>query len=53
MMVFCRKMLVKKKDAASISKFSGKLKDHAANIGGVFVHYDSESGIWMMKVDYF
>ena len=51
--VICRKMVVKKKDAASISKFSGKLRDHATNIGGVFVHYDADSGIWMMKVDHF
>ena len=49
----CRKMVVKKKDAASINKFSSKLRDHAANIGGIFVHYDSEPGIWMMKVDHF
>ena len=45
--------MVKKKDAASVKKFSGKLHDHASNIGGVFVHYDADSGIWMMKVDHF
>ena len=44
---------MKKKDAASVNSFSGKLKDHAAAIGAIFVHYDSGSGIWMMKVDHF
>lgn len=44
---------MKQKDAKSVQKFEAKLADHAKKIGGVFVHYDSASGTWVMKVDHF
>lgn len=46
-------MAVKNKDAATVAKFSAKLSDHAAKIGGVFVHYDPDSATWVMKVNHF
>lgn len=48
-----RKMMVKQKDAKSLDKFKAKLKENAGKIGGVFVHYEPESGTWLMKVDHF
>lgn len=52
-LLMCRKMAVKSKDAATVTKFSAKLVEHAAKIGGVFVHYDPESATWIMKVNHF
>lgn len=51
--LFCRKMTVKQTDHKSVEKFKMKLVDNAAKIGGVFVHYEVESGTWLMKVDHF
>lgn len=44
---------MKQKDAKAIERFKVKLKENAARIGGVFVHYEPESGTWLMKVDHF
>ena len=44
---------MKQKDAKTVERFKGKLADHAKMIGGVFVHYEVESGSWLMKVDHF
>ena len=53
-MLTFRRMIVKQKgDAKAVAKFRQKLIDHAAKIGAVFVHYEAETGIWMMKVDSF
>ena len=49
----CRKVTVKQKDAKAVEKFRAKLKENAGKIGGVFVHYDLDSGTWLMKVDHF
>ena len=49
----CRRMTVKNRDNATVAKFRAKLSDHAAKIGGVFVHYDPETATWIMKVDHF
>ena len=46
-------MNVKQKDAKSVEKFKAKLSEHAKKIGGVFVHYDTETGTWLMKVNGF
>ncbi|BDA51457.1 probable inactive phenolphthiocerol synthesis polyketide s at N-terminal half [Coccomyxa sp. Obi] len=48
-----RRMLVKQKSESSVAKFRTKLVDHAAKLGGVFVHYDADTGNWIMKVDHF
>ena len=48
-----RRMQPKQKDARSIARFKAKLMDHAAKLGGVFVHYDAAVGNWLMKVDRF
>ena len=52
-MLIRRKMFIKNKDAATIAKFLSKLNDHAARIGGIMVHYDPDSAIWIMKADHF
>lgn len=49
----CRQMHVKQNDAKSVARFRAKLTDHAAKLGGVFVHYDASAGKWLMKVDQF
>ncbi len=50
----CRRMHVKQQDdAKAVERFRGKLRDHAAKIGGVFIHYEVESGTWVMKCDHF
>ena len=51
--VTCRKMNVKQKDVKTVEKFKAKLAEHAKKIGGVFVHYEVESGTWLMKIDHF
>lgn len=49
-----RRMVVKSRDdAGAVAAFRGKLEAHAAKIGAVFVHYESDSGTWVMKVDGF
>ena len=48
-----RRMLVKQKSESSVAKFRAKLVEHAAKLGGVFVHYDADTGNWIMKVDHF
>ena len=52
-MLTFRRMHVKQKDEASVAKFVAKLRDHAAKIGGIFVHFDVDAGTWLMKVDCF
>ena len=49
----CRKVTVKQKDAKSVEKFRAKLRENASKIGGVFVHYELDTGTWLMKVDHF
>ena len=46
-------MTVKQKDAKTLEKFKAKLQENARKIGGIFVHYEAESGTWLMKVDHF
>ena len=49
-----RRMVVKSRDdAGAVVAFRGKLEAHAAKIGAVFVHYEADSGTWVMKVDGF
>lgn len=49
----CRRMLVKQQDAASVAKFQAKLQGHAKKMGGIFVHYNVQDGVWMLKVEHF
>ena len=44
---------MKQQDAASVAKFKAKLQGHAAKMGGTFVHYDEQDGVWILKVDHF
>ncbi len=46
-------MYTKQKDPKSLDRFAAKLQDHSNRAGGVFVHYDADLGIWMMKVNHF
>ena len=49
-----QRMLVKHRDnIGAVSAFRGKLEAHAAKIGAVFVHYEADSGTWVMKVNGF
>ena len=48
-----RRMSVKQKDVRTVEKFKAKLAEHAKKIGGVFVHYDADTGTWLMKVNGF
>ena len=48
-----RKMRVRQKDDKSVEKFRLKLIERAGKLGGVFIHYEVESGTWLMKVDHF
>ena len=36
-----------------MAKFKEKLADKAAAINGVFMHYELDSGVWIMKVNSF
>lgn len=44
---------MKTKDAKTVEKFRSKLSEHAQKLGGVFVHYDVDTGTWLMKIDHF
>ena len=49
-----RRMVVKSRDdAGAVAVFREKLEAHASKIGAVFVHYEADSGTWVMKVDGF
>ena len=53
-MLSFHRMVVKQRDnVKAVAKFRQKLVDHAAKIGAVFVHYDADTGTWIMKVDEF
>ncbi|KAK9829172.1 hypothetical protein WJX72_004291 [[Myrmecia] bisecta] len=52
-MLTFRRMHMKQKDAKSLERFAAKLREHSARAGGVFVHYDADAGVWIMKVDHF
>lgn len=41
------------KDYKSILAFKGKLLQACARMGGVFVHYDPDQGIWILKTECF
>ena len=49
----CRQMAIKKRDAATVAKFKEKLAEKAAAINGVFMHYELDTGVWIMKVNHF
>lgn len=34
-----------------LDAFRGRLQEASQKLGGVFVHYDSEQGVWMLKLD--
>lgn len=52
-LLLCRRMLVKQQDAASVTKFQAKLQGHAKKMGGTFVHYSAQDGVWILKVEHF
>lgn len=47
-----RRMAVRQPDdRRSVEAFRGRLHDAAARLGGVFVHYDADAGVWLLKLD--
>jgi hypothetical protein len=48
-----RRMLGKQQDPESVAKFQAKLQGHAKKMGGTFVHYNSQKGVWILKVEHF
>ena len=38
-------------DWRAVEAFRGRLLEASARLGGVFVHYDPDEGVWMLKVD--
>lgn len=50
--VLRRRMLGKQQDPESVAKFQAKLQGHAKKMGGTFVHYNSQEGVWILKVDH-
>ena len=51
--VLRRRMLVKQQDPGSVTKFQAKLQGHAKKMGGTFVHYNAQDGVWILKVERF
>ena len=49
----CRRMAVKSRDEKTLDRFKAKLSEHASRIHGVFMHYDPDLAIWIMKVNHF
>ena len=49
----CRRMVVKQQGANSVAKFLAKLQGHAKKMGGTFVHYNAQDGVWILKVEHF
>ena len=47
-----RRMAVRNpNDRRGVEAFRGKLLEASARMNGVFVHYDPEQGVWLMKLD--
>ncbi len=51
--VLHRRMLVKQQDPESMARFQAKLQAHAKKMGGTFVHYTAQDGVWILKVEHF
>ena len=47
-----RRMTVRSaNDRRTVDAFRGKLMQASAHMNGVFVHYDPDEGVWLMKMD--
>lgn len=47
-----RRMAVRQRhDRRTVDAFRGTLLETSARLGGVFVHYDADEGVWMLKLD--
>ena len=47
-----RRMTVRSvNDRRTVDAFRGKLMQASARMNGVFVHYDPDEGVWLMKMD--
>ena len=47
-----RRMAVRQKDdRRTVDAFRGKLAEASARLNGLFVHYDPDDGVWLLKLD--
>ena len=47
-----RRMAVRNpNDRRGVEAFRGRLLEASARMNGMFVHYDPEQGVWLMKLD--
>lgn len=51
LLTFRRMTLRQPADRRTVDAFRGRLLEAAARMGGVFVHYDPDEGVWMLKLD--
>lgn len=51
LLTFHRMSLRQPADRRAVAAFRGRLLEAAARMGGVFVHYDPDEGVWMLKLD--
>ena len=51
LLTFRRMMVRQPNDRRTVEAFRGKLLEASARMGGVFVHYDPDEGVWLMKLD--
>ena len=51
LLTFRRMALRQPADRRTVEAFRGRLLEAAARMGGVFVHYDPEQGVWLLKLD--
>ena len=53
MLTFRRMTVRRPNDRREVEAFRGRLMEASLRLGGTFVHYDPEDGVWMVKVDRF
>lgn len=51
LLTFRRMALRQPADRRTVDAFRGRLLEAAARMGGVFVHYDPDEGVWILKSD--
>lgn len=51
LLTFRRMALRQPADRRTVDAFRGRLLEAAARMGGVFVHYDPDEGVWILKLD--
>lgn len=53
MLTFRRMTVRRPNDRREVEAFRGRLMEASLRLGGTFVHYDPEDGVWMVKVERF